>query len=346
MSTQWNWSWVAAPDDTLKASDSFDQSGGTLYTYRAANRGQLDASDISTSIDSISTNINQQWRLWRIYIRPLLDSLPAGARDQRWRPGTGLPPKIDALTYGIQGTTLFVFNDATSTNGYGKYWDTDDERPKTIAEAMEDIWESIAQITADTATASLFDDSSLWYAIGDRYDDGTVSSAATSLDARVTTLEGAITHNTLDECYDQGGPGLGREITVDAGSVLMVSTNNSNNTCLQVTQNDVTNNPIGFILMNSGTGSGISMQGGGSRSINSPNGDMTISTTVTGNIIIDTNDDEMTLINTDAVVDSDKAFYLGDSSTNGSWRVIRSGNNLLMERRESAAWVTKQTITP
>jgi len=46
----------------------------------------------------------------------------------------------------------------------------------------------------------------------------------------------------------------------------------------------------------------------------------------------------------DVEIGSAAAFYLGDPTTDGSWRMIRSGNDLLMERRESAAWVTKQTI--
>jgi hypothetical protein len=41
-----------------------------------------------------------------------------------------------------------------------------------------------------------------------------------------------------------------------------------------------------------------------------------------------------------------EAFYVGDPATDGSWRIIRSGNNLLMERREIGAWVTKHTVTP
>lgn len=39
------------------------------------------------------------------------------------------------------------------------------------------------------------------------------------------------------------------------------------------------------------------------------------------------------------------AFYMGDQNTDGSWRIVRSGNDLVMERRESGVWVTKQTIT-
>lgn len=199
--SQWNWSWVAIQDDTLKASDSIDQSGGTLYSYRAATRGQLSAAELSTSIDSISTNINQQWRLWRTYIRPIIDSLPAGSRDQRWRPGIGLPEKIDALNFGIQGTTLFVFNDATTTNAYGRYWDTTDERPKTIAEALEDIWDAVSDLTTTTVSGSgTYDDTALWYAIGNRYESSTLTSASSSLDARTSQIESNI-NQLADDIY-------------------------------------------------------------------------------------------------------------------------------------------------
>jgi hypothetical protein len=36
---------------------------------------------------------------------------------------------------------------------------------------------------------------------------------------------------------------------------------------------------------------------------------------------------------------------LGDPSTDGSWKIVRSGNDLVFQRRESASWVTKSTIT-
>lgn len=38
--------------------------------------------------------------------------------------------------------------------------------------------------------------------------------------------------------------------------------------------------------------------------------------------------------------------YFGDAATNDSWRIVRSGNDLVFERRESGSWVTKGTITP
>jgi len=47
----------------------------------------------------------------------------------------------------------------------------------------------------------------------------------------------------------------------------------------------------------------------------------------------------------DVEIYSDKAYYLGDPTTNGTWRWIRDGNDLKAQRRESGgSWVTKQTI--
>lgn len=47
-----------------------------------------------------------------------------------------------------------------------------------------------------------------------------------------------------------------------------------------------------------------------------------------------------------AEVNSDEAFYLGDPGTDGSWRIIRDGANLVFQVKVSGAWVTKDTITP
>lgn len=46
----------------------------------------------------------------------------------------------------------------------------------------------------------------------------------------------------------------------------------------------------------------------------------------------------------DLEIGDTKAFYLGDSGTDGTWRIIRSGTDLVFERRESGSWVTKSTI--
>ena len=38
--------------------------------------------------------------------------------------------------------------------------------------------------------------------------------------------------------------------------------------------------------------------------------------------------------------------YFGDRNTNGSWRFIRDGNDFLVQRRESGAWVEKGAWLP
>ena len=40
-------------------------------------------------------------------------------------------------------------------------------------------------------------------------------------------------------------------------------------------------------------------------------------------------------------IPSDEAFYLGDKTTEGSWRIIRDGDNLLFQRYESSVWTSK-----
>ena len=195
----WNWAWVATTQDTKKSSNSVDQAGGTVYAYRAASRGQISAVELKAASESTATNLNAQWRLWKTFIRPLLDSLPAGARDARWRSGKGLPTKMDALNYGIQGTTLLVNNDSNATNADGRYWDTSEERPKTITEALEDLWTALSEITEeDTSESSSTELEPLWQAVGHRYKDSSLASLSTSLDYRTNVIESDINQLTND----------------------------------------------------------------------------------------------------------------------------------------------------
>ena len=46
----------------------------------------------------------------------------------------------------------------------------------------------------------------------------------------------------------------------------------------------------------------------------------------------------------DIAIASDKAYYLGATATDGTWRFIRVGNDLAIQRRESGVYVTKATI--
>lgn len=48
----------------------------------------------------------------------------------------------------------------------------------------------------------------------------------------------------------------------------------------------------------------------------------------------------------DGAIATDSGFYIGDKTTDGSWRFVTSGADLVIQKRESGSWVTKQTITP
>gem|GEM_PF-3388458 len=48
----------------------------------------------------------------------------------------------------------------------------------------------------------------------------------------------------------------------------------------------------------------------------------------------------------DMEMSSSNAFYFGDPNTDGSWRIMRDGNNLLFQRRESGTWNDKTSINP
>ena len=43
---------------------------------------------------------------------------------------------------------------------------------------------------------------------------------------------------------------------------------------------------------------------------------------------------------------SANAFYFGDPTVDGTWRITRSGNNLVFELRESGVWVEKIAMQP
>lgn len=46
-----------------------------------------------------------------------------------------------------------------------------------------------------------------------------------------------------------------------------------------------------------------------------------------------------------ACIQSDRAYYLGMPTVDGSWRFILSGDDLLIQQRESSSWNTKSTIS-
>ena len=186
-----NWSWVADTQSTKKASDVVHQGGGTIYSFRQASGGAIKSSELSAFATSTAMNLQSIRSDWRSYIHPILNSLPAGGADQRWSTSTGkgLSGKIDCFKYGIQGSTLFVFNDANETKADGRYWKTDEYRPYTIAEAFENVYKAISEIENNIDDPNYVDLDPLWAAIGEDYRDSNKVSTHGSLDTRVSELQ-------------------------------------------------------------------------------------------------------------------------------------------------------------
>jgi hypothetical protein len=72
-----------------------------------------------------------------------------------------------------------------------------------------------------------------------------------------TSVAGA---NTLDQAYDQGGAGSGRQIDADSGPVEITVSDTDNNAALRINQQDTTNNPQALSIFNAGTGPSIDIE--------------------------------------------------------------------------------------
>jgi hypothetical protein len=66
---------------------------------------------------------------------------------------------------------------------------------------------------------------------------------------------------------------------------------------------------------------------------------------LSGNITLTAEGSYIEFASNGAFVESDKAYYFGDPDDDDSWRIIRDGTALAMQRKESSTWVTKSTIT-
>jgi len=136
---------------------------------------------------------------------------------------------------------------------------------------------------------------------------------------------------------NSGGPGFPLKYTDDTGAVLTVGESNwdrsgtkvfpatagdyaeitipdtTNTEALKLIQQDVTNNPAVLIIDNAGTGPSVSLEGSGSRSVNSDSADLEITTTTSGDV----------KVNSAGVVTFEDQ-YKGGSTYTGDFRVSAS----------------------
>ena len=222
-----NWRWTLstkARSRRVKATPiSLSARSFSLRGPNDANKFRSFQLETQNDIGSIASFLNNT-------MLPVVDSLPAGGADARW----ALRQEIDCFTYGIQGSTLFVFNTASEDLADGRYWHETERRPYTIAEKMEDhdgriSWLESNNSTEVSSTANV-DLQSLWKAVGANYQDASKESWSYSLDKRVSALE----------CHDNQ---LGPDFYGDTRETTGGYTNPSNNIAKYAGYNSIAGDP-------------------------------------------------------------------------------------------------------
>jgi hypothetical protein len=204
MTTGFNWSWIVS--DTKNDSGCLYELRYGTYYLNQAYRGAISSDDLNNFSTATNSSISSIASNYNTVVLPLLQALPHGEIDTRWSytASKGLRAEIDAFKYGIQGSTLFVFSDAASTVADGRYWHILESRPKTIAEAIEDLWVELSGVSVleSSGTTDLTD---VWNAIGWEYYNGT---GGDTLYAKHQSQETKLSHLATD-LYDSLTGGLG-----------------------------------------------------------------------------------------------------------------------------------------
>ena len=268
----WNFSNTTGDNNN---SGLISENGGNVYVYKVPDRGLLSSVKLKASLNTLSSNIINQWELWRSHVKPILNSLPAGASDSRWN----LHHSTNALLYGVQGSTLLVNNDATENTSDGRYWDSSYERPKTIAESFEDLWDKVALIESTALSiTSGSNETNLAY-LGNfigmtdpesselpSYSSTTYVTQGNSLETAIGELDSALSSfgSTLQDSYEAGNSII---LSNTDGSVSITAPDSSNVVALDITNNDTTNDPNSVSITNTTSGYSLFLTGSGEQKI-------------------------------------------------------------------------------
>ncbi|MBF0451582.1 MAG: hypothetical protein HQK75_12825, partial [Candidatus Magnetomorum sp.] len=106
-------------------------------------------------------------------------------------------------------------------------------------------------------------------------------------------------------------------------------------------------NASGTVLLSGGSGGSLDVSSvtanSGTYTELSVSNQITLSkTTVSGDIMLA---DEYSAI-TANTTPADTAFYLGDKTTEGAWRMVRIGTSMVFQRLEAGTWVSKMSVNP
>ena len=108
----------------------------------ASERGISRSNLINDLINEVSHDLINLSREWNSIAYPIFGSLPQGASDTRWDLDSTLNPVVN----GLDGTQMFMDNNANSTLDDGRYYNSTNERPKTLKEIAEALQSNINEI--------------------------------------------------------------------------------------------------------------------------------------------------------------------------------------------------------
>lgn len=144
----------------------------------ASYRGPRSSEDWTDSFDELIRDLSELSLQWNTGIIKLFETLPDGSDDSA----------VDAFLNGIDGRTVYVDSSLTSTSVVQTFWHDTKERPKTLKEALEDIYsyldDSIVSVQADVVAASGGLTTEQKAAIGSNIFDSEQSSSPSSLDGK------------------------------------------------------------------------------------------------------------------------------------------------------------------
>jgi len=164
----------------LSSSNIIKRFDPSMIRRPQAYRGPRSSEDITDTFDELISDLTQISKQWNNGLMALLDSVPIGEEDS----------SVDAIANGLDARTLWVDSDVTSTSDPLTYYHSALSRPKTVKEALDDLYTYVDD-TADTILAGIEGSSSSGAltadqksAIGIHIFDVTQTSTASSLDGK------------------------------------------------------------------------------------------------------------------------------------------------------------------
>ncbi len=171
----------------------------------APRRGPTSSDAWNDSFDEVANDLASVQAEWNNNLLPVFEGLPDGTVDVN----------VDAWANGIDGNNLFVDSTLTNSSAVLTYFDVGLNRPVTIKEAIDDVYDRIvaevATLTTSISAASSGLTAAQKTAIGDNIFNSLSTSTSSSLDGksennRLNTLQ--LAKDLYGSTYNLGNDGV------------------------------------------------------------------------------------------------------------------------------------------